>query len=422
MIDLRLLREHPDQLRQALKSKKSAIDIDHVIALDARRRELTQEIDELNRQANTASKSIGPKIKAGENVEELKAQVAEMKKRHKAAEEESARIGEELDQLALSIPNPPHASTPVGASEKDNKITGEWGEKPKFEFEPKPHWELGEKLGILDLAAGAKLSGSGFYVLKGAGAKLERTLIRWMLDVHTTEHGYTEIAPPHIVSTAVMTGTGQLPKMADDMYRVEGEDLWLIPTAEVPVTNIHREEILEPERLPIHYVAYTPCFRREAGSYGKEVRGITRVHQFDKVELVRFEKPENSYDALETLRGHAETLLRRLNLHYRIVELCTADLSFAAAKCYDLEVWAPGMGLWLEVSSCSNFEDFQARRAGIRYRPEAGAKPRHPHTLNGSGLALPRLVIALLETYQQADGTVKLPEPLAGYFGADKIQ
>lgn len=412
MIDLRHLRENPEALRKALEAKRSPLDIDRLFDLDSRRRALTQSIDDMNRKSNEAAKSIGPKVKAGENVDALKAEVHALKTKIKEAETEAAEIEAELNELALQIPNLPHASVPVGASEKDNRVIGEWGRKPDFSFQPKPHWELGEKLGILDLAGGVKLSGSGFYVLRGAGAALERALIRWMIEVHTTEHGYTEIAPPHLVSSAVMTGTGQLPKMAHDMYRIEGEDLWLIPTAEVPVTNLHREEILEAGRLPIRYVAFTPCFRREAGSYGKEVRGITRVHQFDKVEMVQFVPPEESYATLETLRGHAETLLQRLGLHYRIVELCTADLSFAAAKCYDLEVWAPGMGLWLEVSSCSNFEDFQARRAGIRFRPEAGAKPKFVHTLNGSGLALPRLWIALVETYQQEDGSIKLPEIL----------
>jgi seryl-tRNA synthetase len=422
MIDIHLLREDPERLREGLRAKKSDIDLDRLIGLDARRRELTQLIDTLNHERNTKSKEIGPRVKAGEDAEALKAEVGAIKDRIKDAETEAAETREAFEALLLQIPNMPHASTPTGASEADNRIHEPWGEKPKFGFAPKPHWEIGEALGILDLAGGAKLAGSGFYVLRGAGARLERALISWMIDVHTAEHGYTEIQPPHLVSSAVMTGTGQLPKMAHDMYRIEGEDLWLIPTAEVPVTNLHREEILDAGRLPIRYCAFTPCFRREAGSYGKEVRGITRVHQFDKVEMVQIVEPGTSYEALETLRGHAEALLQRLGLCYRVVELCSADLSFAAARCYDLEVWAPGMDLWLEVSSCSNFEDFQARRAGIRYRPEAGAKPQFPHTLNGSGLALPRTVIALLETYQQEDGSVAVPAVLQPYVGADVIR
>lgn len=421
MIDVKILRENPEELRRWLGAKKTDLNLDRLIEIDARRRDLTHQINNMNQERNARSKEIGPKVKASEDVEPLKAQVRDLGDRIKAAEEEIEVIGRDFDELFLRIPNRPHDSVPVGRSEDDNVIQGSWGEAPKFDFQPRPHWELGERLGILDLARGAKLSGSGFFALKGLGARLERSLISWMLDTHTTEHGYTEIQPPHLVNSAAMIGTGQLPKMAEDMYRIEGEDLYLIPTAEVPVTNLFREEILEPEAVPSRYCAYTPCFRREAGSYGKEVRGITRVHQFDKVEMVQFTRPEESYDALETLRGHAETLLQRLGLHYRINLLCTADLSFAAAKCYDLEVWAPGMGVWLEVSSCSNFEDFQARRANIRFRSERGAKPQFPHTLNGSGLALPRTVIALLETYQRADGSVELPEVLERYMGTRVI-
>ncbi len=422
MIEIRWLRENPEEVRLALKAKRTELNLDAILALDAQRRELTSALDTMNAQRNAKSKEIGPKVKVGENVEPLKVEVRELGEKIKTAEAEIAAVEPQLHAALLKIPNPPHASVVVGQSEKDNRVIGEWGKKPAFDFQPKPHWELGEKLGILDLAGGSKIAGSGFYVLRGAGAKLERALINWMIHVHATEQGYTEILPPHLVNSAVMTGTGQLPKMAEDMYRVEGEDLWLIPTAEVPVTNLHREEILEADQLPIRYCAFTPCFRREAGSYGKEVRGITRVHQFDKVEMVQFTRPEDSYATLETLRGHAETLLQRLGLHYRIVELCSADLSFAAAKCYDLEVWAPGMGIWLEVSSCSNFEDFQARRANIRFRPQKGAKPQFPHTLNGSGLALPRTVIALLETYQQTDGTLKLPEVLQSFMGMEFIK
>ncbi len=431
MIDIRLLRENPDALRESLKAKKLEFDPAPILQLDSVRRELSASIDTMNQRRNAQSKALGPKIKAGENVEDLKEEVRQLGEQIKHDEAKIAVVDSELRDLLLRIPNPPHKSTPRGTSEKDNRVAGEWGEKRQFGFTPKTHWELGEALGILDLAAGAKISGSGFYVLRGALARLERALIAWMIDVHVAEHGYTEILPPHLVNTSTMTGTGQLPKMADDMYKIKRseeeetaenkEDLWLIPTAEVPVTNLHRDEILEPERIPIRYCAYTPCFRREAGSYGKEVRGITRVHQFDKVEMVQFTKPEDSYATLETLRGHAETLLQRLGLHYRILELCSGDLSFAAAKCYDLEVWAPGMGLWLEVSSCSNFEDFQARRANIRYRPQKGAKPQFVHTLNGSGLALPRCVIAILESYQMADGNIRVPDALVPYMKCEVI-
>lgn len=422
MIDIKLLRENPEALKQSLAAKRVDLDLSSLQSLDARRRELTTTIDTLNQQRNAKSKEIGPRVKAGENVEPLKEEVRQIGDRIKESEQQIAEVDAEFTALVLRIPNPAHASVKIGTSEKDNTYRDGWGEKPKYDFTPQTHWDLGEKLGILDLAAGAKISGSGFFILRGLGARLERALISWMIDVHTTEHGYTEIMPPHVVNTATMTGTGQLPKMADDMYKIEGEDLYLIPTAEVPVTNIHRDEILEADQLPIRYCAYTPCFRKEAGSYGKEVRGITRVHQFDKVEMVQFTRPEDSYATLESLRGNAETLLQRLGLHYRIVELCTADLSFAAAKCYDLEVWAPGMDLYLEVSSCSNFEDFQSRRASIRYRPQKGAKPQFLHTLNGSGLALPRTVIAIMETYQQPDGSIRVPDVLVKYMGTDVIR
>ena len=421
MIDVRLLRDDPESLRKALEAKNESVDLDRLIELDGRRRELAKALDEMNRRRNEQSKTIGSKIKAGQDADALRAEVRALGEKIKAAEGESGEVDTEYKALLLQVPNRPHPSTPPGKNEEDNKVLSEWGEKPSLDFGPKPHWELGEKLGILDLAAGAKIAGSGFPLWRGAGAALQRALINWMIDVHTTKHGYTEIAPPYLVTSDVLTGTGQLPKLADDMYRIEAEDLWLIPTAEVPVTNLHREEILAGDRLPIRYCAYTPCFRREAGSYGREVRGITRVHQFDKVEMVQIVRPEESPDALEKLRSHAETLLQDLGLHYRVLELCTGELSFASSRTYDLEVWAPGMDLWLEVSSCSNFEDFQARRAGIRFRPEKGAKPRFVHTLNGSGLALPRTVIALMETFQQPDGSIRIPEALRPYFGADSI-
>ena len=421
MIDPKLIRDNPELLRQAVAAKKSTADIDRLVTLDVRRRELTRAIDELNTARNAASKSIGARIKAGENPEAAKAQVRELGDQLAATEAEAKAVGEEFDALIMTVPNLPHTSTPIGRSEEDNQVVKNWGEKPSFDFTPKPHWEVGEALGILDLPRATKLAGSGFYVLKGLGARLERALINWFIDVHVKEFGYTEILPPHLVNSKTMTGTGQLPKMADDMYKIAGEDLWLIPTAEVPVTNLYQDEILDGAQLPMFHCAYTPCFRKEAGSYGKEVRGITRVHQFDKVEMVKFVRPETSYEEHEALTRQAELFLERLGLSYRRLLLCSADISFAAAKCYDLEVWAPGMDRFLEVSSCSNFEDFQARRAGIRYRPEPGAKPQFIHTLNGSGLALPRTVIAILETYQQADGSVVIPEVLRSYMGCDAI-
>lgn len=421
MIDPKLIRDNPEMLRQAVAAKRSTASIDRLVELDSRRRELTKRLDDLNAERNAASKSIGARIKAGENPEAAKAQVREMGEQLAEAEAEAKAVGEEFDALIMTVPNPPHASTPLGRSEEDNQVVKTVGEKPSFTFTPKPHWEIGEALGILDLPRATKLAGSGFYVLKGLGARLERALINWFIDVHVSEFGYTEILPPHLVNSKTMTGTGQLPKMADDMYKVQGEDLWLIPTAEVPVTNLYQDEILDGTKLPMYHCAYTPCFRKEAGSYGKEVRGITRVHQFDKVEMVKFVRPEGSYEEHESLTRQAELFLERLGLSYRRLLLCSADISFAAAKCYDLEVWAPGMDRFLEVSSCSNFEDFQARRAGIRYRPEPGAKPQFIHTLNGSGLALPRTVIAILENYQQADGSVVIPEVLRPYMGGLEV-
>ena len=421
MIDLKMLREDPQKLREGIEAKRGSVDLARLIALDERRRELARRVDELNAGRNAASKSIGERIKAGENAETARADVRRLGEELKAAEDEQRETMAALEALALTVPNTPHASVPRGRGEEDNQEPSRCGQQPVLALEPRPQWELGEAHGIIDLARSTKLSGSGFYTLKGLGARLERALYNWFLDVHTEEFGFTEIMPPYLVNSKTMTGTGQLPKMADDMYRIEGEDLWLIPTAEVPVTNLYQDEILEGAALPVYHCALTPCFRREAGSYGKEVRGITRVHQFHKVELVKFVEPEKSYEELETLRVQAEELLRRLGLHYRVLELCSADLSFAAAKCYDLEVWAPGMDRFLEVSSCSNFEDFQARRAGIRFKADPKARPQFVHTLNGSGLALPRTVIAVMETHQQADGTILVPEPLRKYMGCEVI-
>lgn len=423
MLDIKFLRDNPDTVRAGLEAKKTdPVFVDRVLELDERRRALTTEVESLKHRKNEVSKEIPVKAKAGENIEPLKAESKEIGERMKQLEESLKQAATDQQELLIRLPNLPHESTPLGKSEDDNQVLRIWGDQPTYGFDPKTHWDLGKELGILDLERGVKISGSGFYALKGQGARLERSLAAWMLDTHTARNGYTEIAPPFIVNRQTMTGTGQLPKMEDDMYRIEEEDLFLIPTAEVPVTNLHANEILEADQLPLRYVAFTPCFRREAGSYGKEVRGITRVHQFNKVEMVQYALPEKSYDVLEELTSHATSLLEALGLHYRVLALCSADLSFAAAKCYDLEVWAPGMGLWLEVSSCSNFEDFQARRSGIRFRREQGAKPEFVHTLNGSGLALPRLLIALLETYQQEDGSIALPPVLHGHFGGEWIR
>ncbi|MDK2972426.1 MAG: seryl-tRNA synthetase [Candidatus Sumerlaeota bacterium] len=422
MLDIRLVRDNPDAVRAGLRAKKSdPAAVDALLEMDAERRRLTTETEELKRRKNELSKEIPVKAKAGEDIEPLKAESREIGAKMGEGEARLKAINAEQSDLLLRLPNLPHESTPLGTSEADNKIVRTWGEKPTFDFQPKTHWDLGKDLGILDLERGAKISGSGFIVLKGAAARLERALAAWMLDIHTRRNGYTEIAPPYLVSRTTMTGTGQLPKMEEDMYHVTEEDMFLIPTAEVPVTNLHAGEILDASAVPTRYVALSPCFRREAGSYGKEVRGITRIHQFNKVEMVQFTAPEKSYEAHEELTSHATGLLEALGLHYRVALLCSGDISFAAAKCYDLEVWAPGMGLWLEVSSCSNFEDFQARRANIRFRREAGAKPEFVHTLNGSGLALPRLLIALLETYQQADGSIALPPVLHAWAGTERI-
>ena len=422
MLDIHLLRENSEEMIERLKTKgvdESAVR--EILDLDERRRDLQSRVDEMKKTRNERSREIGQRIKAGENPETLKEEMRKLSDEIKNADSNLKELEEKQKNSLLSIPNTPHSSVPVGTSEDDNVEVDIWGEKPEFSFEPKPHWELGENLDILDFGRGAKVSGANFPLLKKGLAKLERALIAWMIDFHVKESGYTEVAPPYLVNRDTMTGTGQLPKMEEDMYLCEVDDLFLIPTAEVPVTNLHAGEILNGVMLPLYYVAQTPCFRREAGSYGKETRGLTRLHQFMKVEMVRFVLPETSYDELEKLRLNAENVLRRLGLHYRVLELCTADLSFAAARCYDLEVWAPGMQRYLEVSSCSNFEDFQARRAAIRFKREEGAKPELVHTLNGSGLALPRTMIALLETCQREDGAIIIPEVIRPYYGSDVL-
>jgi seryl-tRNA synthetase len=415
MLDLRFIRANPDVVRKAVGDKGESTDLDRLLALDEELRGLLVDADALKRERNEESERIAALKKGGEDASEPIARMRTVSARIKDYDERIAALRMELSGLELTVPNVPHPSVPVGADEDDNIVVREWGEPGARCAKPIPHWEIGEALGILNLKAASKVAGSGFVCLMGAGALLERALIRFMLDTHTREHGYTEVSPPFVAGRDAMVGTGQLPKLEADMYRCEEDDLFLIPTAEVPLTNLHREEILDGDRLPIYYAAYTPCFRREAGSYGKDTRGLIRVHQFDKVEMVKYVEPSTSYDELETLTANAEVILQRLGLPYRVKVLCTGDLSFAAAKCYDIDAWAAGVGKWLEVSSCSNFEDFQARRAGIRFRPGDGGKVQYVHTLNGSGVALPRTVIAIIENYQTDDGRIVIPEALRPY-------
>jgi seryl-tRNA synthetase len=420
MLDIRFIRENPEVLRRAIKLKNDQTDLDRILALDEERRDALPRVERLQAERNRKSKSIGAAIKAGADVEALKAEVRSLGEEIQAIEERLRAVSGELEALLLRVPNVPHQSVPAGG-EESNRIERVWGEPRRHDFPAKPHWELGEALGILDLPRAVKIAGPSFISLRGQGARLQRALINFMLDLHVEKHGYTEVHVPFVVNRETMTGTGQLPKLENEMYRVESDDLFLIPTAEPPVTNLHRDEVIPPATLPLYYVAYTPCFRREAGSYGKETRGMTRIHQFDKVEMVRIVEPQTSWDELESLLSNAEEALQALGLAYRVVTLAAGDLSFAAAKCYDLEVWAPGMQAWLEASSCSNFTDFQARRMNMRFRRSPDSKPEFPHTLNASGLALPRTMIALLETYQRADGRVDVPECLQRGFGARTI-
>lgn len=416
MFDIKLIRENPDAVRELLKNRRSPVDISQVLDIDARRRAAITEADALKAERNTVSKQIGELKRAGQDTTAIQARTKEIGTKISELDALVRNLDAEQERLVLAIPNIPHASVPRGLDTADNVVDRTWGSPRAFDFAPKSHIEIGETLGLFDFPRATKMTGAGFALLRGPGARLQRALIQFMLDLHTQKHGYTEILPPYLVNTATMTGTGQLPKMAEDMYHCEVDDLWLIPTAEVPVTNLFREEIIR-DPLPLKFVAYTPCFRREAGAAGKDTRGLTRVHQFDKVELVKFVSPESSYDELEKLVADAEEVLQTLGLHYRVLRLCDGDMSFAAAKCYDLELWAPGHNGWLEVSSCSCFEAFQARRAGIRFKNPATGKTEFVHTLNGSGVALPRLVIAVLENYQQADGSVLIPEALRPYMG-----
>ncbi len=423
MLDIALFRDQPELVREALRKRHDDTTlVDRVIALDRERREVLAEVEALRAERNRVSREIGRTRDPEERQARIEA-MRTLKSRLDALEEKLRSVEQALREVMLRIPNIPHEVVPEGVDERDNVVVRTWGEPHSFDFEPLPHWELGPMLDIIDFERAAKIAGSRFYILKKAGARLQRALITWMLDVHTREHGYSEVYPPALVRSSALYGTGNLPKFADTLYRDHEEDLWLIPTAEVPVTNLYRDEILPPGSLPIYHTAYTPCFRREKVAAGREVRGIKRVHQFDKVELVKFVAPERGWDELQSLLQHAETIVQRLGLPYRVVLLSTGDLGFSAAITYDIEVWAPGSQEWLEVSSCSWFTDFQARRANIRYRPEKGAKPRFVHTLNGSGLALPRTMIALLETYQQPDGSVIIPEVLRPYMGGmEKIE
>ncbi len=421
MLDLKFIRDHPDLVRQAITHKNEKADVDQVLKLDVHKRELLKQVEELKHARNVASKQIGELKKAGQNAEAPIAEMQRVGDQIKQLDDEIANIDTSMEEILKWIPNIPHSSVPIG-DESANREIKAWGEKPEFDFKLLSHWELGQRLGIIDFDRGAKLAGANFVSFRGLGARLERALINFMLDLHIKQHGYQEISPPFMVRREVMFGTGQLPKLEADMYRIEQDDLFLIPTAEVPVTNLFHNEMIDGALLPIYYTAYTPCFRREAGSYGRDTRGLIRLHQFDKVEMVKFVKPEDSYAELETLLQNAEEVLQLLRLPYRVLVLATGDLSFAAAKCYDIEVWAAGVQKYLEVSSVSNFEDFQARRANIRFRRTSDAKPEFVHTLNGSGLALPRTVIAILENYQTDEGTVRVPEVLRPYLGVDLIK
>lgn len=423
MLDPKSIREEPDKIKMSLSRRNSdPALVDRFMEFDVQRKALIQQTEELKRRKNEASKKIGEILKDKGDVSSAKAHVNSLSEKIKVLDGELKKVDSDFQDILNIIPNIPHESVPNGKDAEDNKVLREWGKAPDFSFRARDHIELGKFNGMFDLERGARITGSFFPVFVGPGARLGRALISFMLDVHVREHGYTELFPPVLVNRGSMYGTGQLPKLEDDMYRVAEEDLFLIPTAEVPVTNFHSGEIIPEEKLPVCYTAYTCCFRREAGSYGKDTKGLMRVHQFDKVEMVKFSSPETSMEELEKLLNDAEDILKRLGLKYRVVSLCTGDLSFAAHKCYDIELWAPGTGKWLEVSSCSVFSDFQARRANIKYQPaDRSQKPRFLHTLNGSGVALPRLLIALMESYQREDGSIDIPDSIKPYFGADRI-
>ncbi|MBI4319873.1 MAG: serine--tRNA ligase [Chloroflexi bacterium] len=418
MLSLKLIRENTALVREGLAKKHDTAPIDEILALDDERRKLLTDVETLRARRNQVSQQIARMKQKPADL------IAEMRQVGDKIKELDVRVGEveaRLNQLLLVVPNVPHPSVPTGKDDTENVVVRTWGQPRQFDFAPLAHWDIGEQLGMIDFARGVKISGTRFYVLKGDLARLERAIIAWMIDLHTLEHGYSEVAPPYLVKRESMVGTGQLPKFEEDAYCVADEDLFLIPTAEVPVTNMYRDEILEPGTLPIYHVAYSACFRKEAGAAGRDTRGMIRVHQFDKVEMVKFVEPATSYDELEKLLANAEEVLKRLEIPYRVSLMCTGDLGFTAAKKYDPEAWFPGQNKYVEVSSCSNFEDFQARRANIRYRPAPGEKPDFVHTLNGSGLAIGRTLAAILENYQQQDGSVILPEVLRPYMGGQEV-
>lgn len=417
MLDLKLLQKDPATVAGALAARNSSIDISEFNDLDEKRRALLAKVEELKARRNKASAEVARLKRSGEDASALMAETGKLGERIKELDLETESFKQALNDWMLAVPNIPHCSVPLGKSESDNPLLHSWGERPTFNFTPREHWELGEKLGGLDFERAGKLTGSRFAVYWRWAARLERALTNFFLDVQTGENGYVEVIPPFMVNRKTMTGTGQLPKFEADLFKLEGWDYFLVPTAEVPLTNLHADEVLDEDNLPIGYIAATPCFRSEAGSYGKDTKGLIRQHQFSKVEMVRFAHPDRSYDELERMRGHAEGLLQRLNLPYRVITLCTGDMGFSAAKTYDLEVWLPGQNQYREISSCSNCGDFQARRANIRFRPNGGGKPEFLHTLNGSGLPLGRTLVAILENGQQEDGSVKLPEALWPYLG-----
>ncbi|WP_028587939.1 serine--tRNA ligase [Desulfocurvus vexinensis] len=421
MLDLKFIRANMDTVRAALARRRAKVDLDAFTALDEARRALIQETEALKAERNAVSKEVGQRKREGQGADDLVARMGAVGERIKALDAELREVDAKVQDWLLSVPNMPDQSVPDGADEKDNPELLRWGAPPQFDFAPKEHWELGAALGGLDFERAAKLTGSRFVVYRGWAARLERALAAFMLDMQTTEHGYFEVMPPVIVNRETLTATGQLPKFADDLFKLENSEYFLIPTAEVPVTNLHRDETLDEADLPLKYTAWTGCFRSEAGSYGKDTRGLIRMHQFQKVELVRFERPEDSGAALEQMRGHAEAVLQRLGLHYRVVTLCTGDMGFGATKTYDIEVWLPGQNTFREISSCSNCGDFQARRGNIRFRRREGGKSELVHTLNGSGLAVGRTLVAVLENGQQADGSVVLPDALAPYMGGRKV-
>jgi seryl-tRNA synthetase len=412
MLDLKFIRENTELVRKAIKDRQDTAPLDEILKLDTERRRKLSELEDFRHQRKELAKQKSESTEKGRS----------LRTAIRGLEEELRSLDEQIEALLLQVPNIPHPTVPVGKDEDDNPVIRSWGEPKSFDFKSAPHWKLGENLNIIDFERGVKLAGSRFYVLKGSGARLQRAIISFMLDLHTSEHGYQEVYPPFMVKRECMVGSGNLPKFADNLYHDEEDDLWFVPTAEVPITNLHRDEIIPPGVLPIYYVAYTACFRREKMSAGKDTRGIKRGHQFDKVELYKFTEPTTSDQELDKLLADAEQVCQKLGLPYRVKQLCTADLGFASQKSYDIETWAPGCEEWLEVSSCSNCGDFQARRADIRYRPSPEAKPQFVHTLNGSGLALPRVLIAIMENYQQADGSILIPEVLQGFVGEKVIK